>query len=118
MATEAWSRDELEASVVAYLDMLKMHQSGQKFVKIEVIRALQSGPLKNRSKGSIEKRFQNIPSVLDNRGIIWLQGYKPLSHVGKNVWADILNILASNSSQRRSSGESWHGRRSDDLGCG
>ena len=96
MAPEAWSRDELKASVVAYLDMLKMHQRGQKFVKIEVIRALQSGTLKNRSRGSIEKRFQNISSVLDNRGIIWLHGYKPLSHVGKNVWADLLDILEAN----------------------
>ena len=96
MEHTVWSKHELEASVIAYLDMLKMHLRSQKFVKIEVIRSLQSGSLKKRSRGSIEKRFQNISSVLDSRGKIWLQGYKPLSHVGKNVWADLLDILTLN----------------------
>jgi len=93
MAHEKWSRSELKASVVAYLEMLDLEERGQKFVKIEIIRKLQSTSLKGRTKGSVEKRFQNISSVLENRGKKWVRGYKPLSHVGKNVWQEIIDIL-------------------------
>jgi len=65
MEYTGWSKHELEASVMAYLDMLKMHLRGHKFVKIEVIRSLQSGSLKKRSRGSIEKRFQNISKKIE-----------------------------------------------------
>lgn len=93
MAHEKWSKEELRASVLAYLDMLEMERRGERFVKIEVIRKLQATSLKDRTKGSVEKRFQNISSVLENQGKKWLTGYKPLSHVGKNVWNDIIDIL-------------------------
>lgn len=75
--------------------MRDLEISGKKFVKAEIIRGLIAGSLKNRSKGSIEKRFQNISSVYQHRGEAWVKGYKPLSHVGTNVLREIIDIIES-----------------------
>jgi hypothetical protein len=33
-----------------------------------------------RKPGSIERKLQNVSAVLDEIGIPWIQGYKPLAH--------------------------------------
>lgn len=93
MEPKQWSQNELRASVIAYLDMLSLETQGKKFVKAVIIRELQTSSLSKRTRGSIEKRFQNISSVLENIGRPWVKGYKPLSHVGVNVWKEILYII-------------------------
>ncbi|MBL81945.1 MAG: hypothetical protein CMM80_05290 [Rhodospirillaceae bacterium] len=95
MSFQKWSPDELKEAVKAYNQMRDLEISGKKFVKAEIIRGLIAGSLKNRSKGSIEKRFQNISSVYQHRGEAWVKGYKPLSHVGTNVLREIIDIIES-----------------------
>jgi 5-methylcytosine-specific restriction protein A len=59
-----WSVSEIKAAVDAYLKMLALELSGQKFVKTEVNLALRKSALPTRTKGSVEFRMQNISTVL------------------------------------------------------
>ena len=82
---DAWTVTEILVSVKAYLWMLKAETDRYKPVKIRVIDALRIGPLKNRSNGAIEYRFQNISFVLQSLGKNWVNGYKPAKNVGTVV---------------------------------
>jgi 5-methylcytosine-specific restriction protein A len=75
-----WTEEEIKYSVEAYLRMLKYQQNKSPFVKAEINRQLQ-GKIE-RKRGSIEKRFQNISSVLHAHGLPFVQGYVPLDNVG------------------------------------
>ena len=75
-----WTDAELQVAVQSYLQMLKFEKDKTPYVKVEINRQLQ-GKIK-REKGSIEKRFQNISSVLHAHGRPFVQGYVPLNNVG------------------------------------
>lgn len=92
--TSKWTDDELRASVDAYVDMLRRLASGKAVVKSDEIRALQAGPLKARTKGSIEYRFANISSVLNDLGKEWLAGYVPAANVGPTNAKKIRGMLS------------------------
>ena len=51
-----WNDDELEASVDAYLKMLRLEQSGQTLNKKLENQLLREGPLSKRSASSVEYR--------------------------------------------------------------
>ena len=71
-----WSREEVEACVADYLDMLLLELRGEEFNKAERNRHLQQIiPL--RSRGSIEWKHQNISAVLVELGLPYVRGYKP-----------------------------------------
>ncbi|MDQ3007121.1 MAG: HNH endonuclease [Chloroflexota bacterium] len=90
-----WSRTELEATVHAYLSMLNKEQIGESYNKAEVNRLLrEGGPLKLRTKGSIEFRMQNISSVMDGLCLPRINGYLPAKNIGKRVFEEIAGILA------------------------
>lgn len=72
-----WSREEVEATVSDYFDMLAMELRGQPFNKAEHNRNLQKF-LNERSKAAIEKKHQNISAVLIELGYPYIDGYKPL----------------------------------------
>ncbi|MFA6561716.1 MAG: DUF3883 domain-containing protein [Verrucomicrobiia bacterium] len=72
-----WSREEVEATVSDYFDMLAMELRGEQFNKAEHNRKLQN-LLANRTKGAIEKKHQNISAVLIELGYPYIDGYKPL----------------------------------------
>lgn len=93
MARVNWSREELKSSVQAYMGMLANELDKTPYVKAELLRKLMSGSLKGRTKGSIESRFQNISSVLNDMGRPWVNGYKPFSHVGENVKLQIIELI-------------------------
>ena len=59
-----WNDEELEASVDAYLKMLRLELSGQTFKKSVEIQLLPEGPLSKRSASSVEYRMQNISAVM------------------------------------------------------
>jgi 5-methylcytosine-specific restriction protein A len=90
---DEWSDDELEAAVVAYLQMLADELSGRVYSKADANAGLREGPLKIRTKGSVEYRMQNISAVLEDLGQIWLPGYKPARNVGLGVKQRLLAIL-------------------------
>ena len=62
-----WSREEVEATVSDYFDMLAMELRGKSFNKAEHNRNLQN-LINNRTKGAIEKKHQNISAVLIELG--------------------------------------------------
>jgi hypothetical protein len=71
-----WSREEVEAAVADYLDMLLMDVQGEEFNKAERNRRLQR-LLNNRSRGSVEWKHQNISAILRELSVPYVRGYKP-----------------------------------------
>lgn len=71
-----WSREEVEAIVADYLQMLTMELAGQNFNKAEHRRRLQT-KLNNRSNGSIEFKHGNISAAMIDLGFPSIRGYKP-----------------------------------------
>ncbi|MGR8953246.1 MAG: DUF3883 domain-containing protein [Gammaproteobacteria bacterium] len=74
-----WCREEVEATVEDYFEMLRLEATGQTFNKSEHNEQLRQ-KLKARSKGSIEMKHQNISAVLDQLGLPYIRGYKPRSN--------------------------------------
>jgi hypothetical protein len=72
-----WSREEVEAAVADYLQMLHTERAGLPYNKTEHRRAL-ARLLNARSDGSIERKHQNISAVLIELGVPYVEGYKPL----------------------------------------
>jgi len=81
--------------------MLKAEAAGYKPVKSRVREALRLGPLKHRSNGAIEYRFQNISFVLQSIGEKWVNGYKP----AKNVGTEVAKVISSQISACRETKE-------------
>lgn len=75
MARE-WTRNECEAIVSDYFDMLAREVRGEAFKKSEYRKNLRTA-LNDRSDGSIEYKHQNISAVLIRAGQVYVQGYKP-----------------------------------------
>ena len=72
-----WSKLEVEAAVADYLDMLALELRGEPFNKAEHNRNL-AQVLNGRTRGSIERKHQNISAVLIELGYPYIDGYKPL----------------------------------------
>jgi hypothetical protein len=72
-----WSRLEVEAAVSDYLEMLAIELRGELFNKAEHNRNL-ARVLNSRTRGSIERKHQNISAVLIELGYPYIDGYKPL----------------------------------------
>lgn len=72
-----WSREEVEATISDYFDMLAKELRQQGYNKAEHNRNLQK-LLNSRTKGAIEKKHQNISAVLIELGYPYIDGYKPL----------------------------------------
>lgn len=77
--SEAWSHEEVEAAVADYFDMLSSELRGEPFNKAEHNRQLQQ-LLRNRPRGSIERKHQNISAILIELGYPYIDGYKPLGN--------------------------------------
>jgi len=71
-----WSREEVEAAVADYLDMLLMDVRDEGFNKAERNRRLQR-LLNNRTRSSVEWKHQNISAILNDLGVPYVRGYKP-----------------------------------------
>lgn len=76
---ENWSPEEVRATVLDYMAMLKLELAGQPYSKTLHRRAL-IGRLDGRSEGAVEKKHQNISAILDDMGYFWIPGYKPQSN--------------------------------------
>jgi hypothetical protein len=77
--SDSWARQEVEAAVTDYFVMLAKELRGEPFNKAEHNRALQQ-KLKNRTRGSIERKRQNISAILIELGYPYIDGYKPLGN--------------------------------------
>jgi hypothetical protein len=76
MAGDEWSRDEVEATVADYFEMLRQELAGQRVNKAERNARLRR-LLSDRSKGSVEFKHANISAVLTLHGYPYVDGYKP-----------------------------------------
>jgi 5-methylcytosine-specific restriction protein A len=87
-----WTDAELKKSIEAYFKMLKYEKDKTPYVKAEINRNLQL-KLPNRSRESIEYRWQNISSVLNDEKLKYVEGYKPAKNVGSSVKERIWKII-------------------------
>lgn len=87
-----WSKEELEASVVAYLEMFELYRAESAFKKSAYYQELSARY--SRSAKAFEYRMQNISRVFELLGRQWLPGLVPAKNVGhKNV--EIIEKLIS-----------------------
>lgn len=77
--SEFWTLAEVEAAVSDYLDMLAAELRGDTVNKADHNRRLRQ-TISSRSKGSIERKHQNISAVLIEIGYPYISGYKPLGN--------------------------------------
>ena len=77
--SDSWSREEVEAAVADYFVMLRKELNREGYNKAEHNRRLQL-LLANRSRGSIERKHQNISAVFLELGYPYIDGYKPLGN--------------------------------------
>jgi hypothetical protein len=77
-ANESWTGGEIDLIVADYFAMLSLELSGAQYVKAYHNAALQK--LTGRTRGSIERKHQNISAVLVRLGLPWIEGYKPLTN--------------------------------------
>ena len=89
-----WSREEVEAIVADYLEMLTLELLGQSFSKTDHRKSLQL-KLQNRSEGSIEFKHCNISAAMIDLGFPNLRGYKPRSKY-QSLLADVLVAQVKN----------------------
>ncbi len=75
MAHDAWSRDEVEATVADYFDMLHKELAGLPYNKTAQNERLRR--IVGRSRGSVEFKHANISAVLTLHGYPYIDGYKP-----------------------------------------
>ena len=95
MSNSDWTEDENARIVADYFEMLEDQRAGRPFVKIERRRELQRH-LPNRSLGSIGRKHQNISAILDQLGVLQIDGYSPAKHY-QGILADaVLNHLSKN----------------------
>jgi len=90
-----WSRDEIEAAVADYLEMLELEARGEPFNKAQR-NVLLRRRLTSRSKGSVELKHQNISAVLHELGLPFVRGYKPRSNVQELLRSVVRNQLEVN----------------------
>lgn len=74
-----WTDDEINIIVASYFEMLRAELASTPYVKAHVNRHVQE--LTGRSKGSVERKFQNISAILVAAGAGFVDGYKPLGNV-------------------------------------
>ena len=87
-----WSKEELSASVIAYIEMRDLELQGKKFTKKRVYERLseQFG----RSPKAFEYRMQNISYVYSVLGRQWISGLKPAKNIGANVLPIIEELIS------------------------
>jgi Domain of unknown function (DUF3883) len=73
-----WTADEVAVLVGSYFLMLAEERAGRDYNKSEYRRSVIAAIA--RKPGSIERKLQNVSAVLDETGVPWIQGYKPLPH--------------------------------------
>ena len=89
-----WSKEELDASVVAYIEMRNLEQRGEKFVKKKYYDSLSERF--GRSAEAYMYRMQNISYVYSVLGRQWVKGLRPAKNVGANVLPVIEELILKN----------------------
>jgi hypothetical protein len=94
---QAWSREEVEATVADYFRMFELELAGQKYNKTEHRNRLLA-LLNDRTPSAVELKRQNISAVLDELGWHFIPGYKPARNYQKLLF-DVVSERISHSPQ-------------------
>ncbi len=81
-----WSREEVRAVVRAYFEMLRLEAVGTSYVKADFNREVRR-ICTDRSKASVELKFQNISAILEENHLARIEGYVP-RHNYQNLLAE------------------------------
>ncbi|TAN28269.1 MAG: HNH endonuclease [Castellaniella sp.] len=90
--SDGWSKEELQASVEVYMEMLRKERDDQHFVKKQYYEDLAAKF--GRTVKAFEYRMQNISYVMTLLGRGWVTGLKPAKNVGANKAAEIEAMIA------------------------
>jgi hypothetical protein len=88
-----WDDEELDLIVADYFGMLTTELRREKYNKASHNSRLQ-GQIR-RTKGSIERKHQNVSAVLHELGMPWIIGYKPLPNYQQAILAAIDRYLTT-----------------------
>src|SRR5258706_10163998 len=89
IAGQPWTASEIDATLDAYLEMLRMELRGERYRKSEIVKQLESR-LPARNRHAIEAKFQNISAIRDEAGLVWIDGYKPFPHYQQTLKVAVL----------------------------
>jgi len=92
-----WTQLEVEAVVADYLAMLAHQFQDIPYNKAEHNRTLHS--LIGRTRGSIERKHQNISAILRELGMPWIIGYKPLGNYQDLLREVVIEQVSADKSQ-------------------
>lgn len=81
-----WSPEEVRAAVQAYFEMLRREAAGIPFTKADFNREVRK-VCKDRTKASVELKFQNVSAVLEENRLPRIEGYAP-RHNYQNLLAE------------------------------
>ena len=87
-----WSDGDVSALLRVYYTFLNYQQSGEAYTKAPAVRSLAADL--GRTKGSIEAKMMNVSAVLNDRGLPFVTGYKPLSNYNKSLADQVENFLS------------------------
>jgi hypothetical protein len=96
MTTSGWSWFECEVLVADYFAMLEKELRGEAYSKTTHRNALIS-QLKERNKGSIEFKHQNVSAILVELGEPYIKGYKPRF----NYQSQLISVVKAHIGSRR-----------------
>ncbi len=94
-AGEDWSTQEVRATVLDYMAMLRFELASQSYNKSAHRRSLLA-KLSGRSEGAVELKHQNISAVLRDLGYFWIPGYKPRSNYQHQLADEVEAWVATN----------------------
>ncbi|WBA80112.1 HNH endonuclease signature motif containing protein [Endozoicomonas sp. GU-1] len=80
--TTIWTEEELEAAVLAYMDMHRKDTQNEHYIKKNYYSDLSKRF--DRTEKAFEYRMQNISYVMSLMGRKWVKGLKPAKNVGSN----------------------------------
>jgi hypothetical protein len=99
-----WTREEVEATVADYFDMLQQEMKGLAVNKAAHNRLLQA-LLRARSRGAIEFKHQNISAILLELGYPYVSGYKPRRNYQDLLRAVVLERLGASQQLERTASD-------------
>ena len=79
-----WTKEEIEAVIAPYFRMLEMQLVGESFSKADV-RAGVAAAVPARTPKAIEFKWCNISAILDELGLPWVDGFKPLRNYQRSL---------------------------------
>lgn len=89
-----WSREEVEATVADYFDMLEAEIRRRPYSKSEHRRRLLRF-LNDRTDGAVERKHGNISAVLIELGFPYIAGYKPYRNYQALLWQVVSERVAN-----------------------